>query len=73
MPEEHARAAKDFLSAYVEFAGSVGRHEGHVLSKAGQCVYCSCGFRYQGTLPSAKDRADAREAYAEMQAGPDGT
>lgn len=34
-------------------------HEGHTLSKVGRCVYCSCGYRYQGSLPTADERHEA--------------
>lgn len=55
----------------IEVSGSCGRHEGHTLSRAGRCVYCSCGFRYQGVLPTDEDRAECREIYAGIQAGGD--
>ena len=60
-------AVSEFFEILEEVCGSVGRHEGHSLSKAGRCVYCSCGFRYQGTLPSIKERADCAKSYAERQ------
>jgi hypothetical protein len=53
-PEERAAkadaAVKDWLAELSEVQGSTGRHEGHALQQAGRCVYCSCGYRYQGTL-----------------------
>lgn len=57
-------AAQAFLGELVEVAGSVGRHEGHTLERVGRCVYCSCGYRYQGILPSAKERAECAAAFS---------
>lgn len=62
------KAAAAFLIEMAEMMASVGRHDGHKLSKAGRCVYCSCGYRYLGSMPSAKDVAEAREAFAQYQA-----
>jgi hypothetical protein len=44
-------AVADWLTELNEVVGSTGRHEGHTLRQVGRCVYCSCGCRYQGTLP----------------------
>lgn len=63
MTAEQRAAVKAFLGELNEVVGSVGRHEGHKLKKFGRCVGCSCGYRYQGVLPSAKDRAECAEAY----------
>lgn len=56
-PEERAAKADavagDWLTELGEVMGSTGRHEGHTLSQVGRCVYCSCGYRYQGSLPAA--------------------
>ena len=62
-PEQMA-AIERFLTDIEECWGSVGRHEGHTLSKIGRCVYCSCGLRYQGSLPSLTERTEAAESYA---------
>lgn len=34
-----------FLEELAEMAEGTGRHEGHTLSQAGRCAYCSCGKR----------------------------
>ena len=61
---EHLAAIERFLTDMEECWGSVGRHEGHTLSKIGRCVCCSCGFRYQGSLPTETERAEAAAAWA---------
>lgn len=43
-PEKLAGVA-DFFTQIEEAVRGEGRHEGHTLSQAGRCVYCSCGFR----------------------------
>ena len=60
---EMIAAVERFLTDLEECMGSVGRHEGHTLSKVGRCVYCSCGLRYQGSLPTLTERTEAAEAY----------
>lgn len=60
-PEERAAqadaAVRDWAAELGEVIGTTGRHEGHTLSQAGRCVYCSCGYRYQGKLPAGSDGA----------------
>lgn len=60
-PEEREKAADaavaDFLGELVEVTESTGRHEGHSLSQVGRCVYCTCGFRYQGRTPAPGNSA----------------
>lgn len=53
MSPEQVKAVEDWLADLEEMIGSTGRHEGHTLIQAGRCVYCSCGKRYQGTIPKA--------------------
>ena len=48
-PEQEA-AIVDWLEDLAEMIESTGRHEGHTLTQAGRCVYCSCGQRHQGTI-----------------------
>ena len=48
---DHEKAIASFLEELVEVVESHGRHEGHTLEQVGRCVYCSCGFRYQGRKP----------------------
>lgn len=67
MTPEQIAAVEAFFGELVEVIGSVGRHEGHSLSKVGRCVYCSCGYRYQGTLPTADER---RECAASVRDAP---
>ena len=53
--EAESRAAvADWLAELREVTESSGRHEGHSLEQVGRCVYCSCGYRYQGTLPQKR-------------------
>jgi hypothetical protein len=52
-PEQVKAVEEDWLADVEEMFDSTGRHEGHVLSQVGRCVYCSCGKRVQGTLPKA--------------------
>lgn len=47
---EQQTALANFLAEFDEVATGSGRHEGHTLEQVGRCVYCSCGFRYQGTI-----------------------
>jgi hypothetical protein len=65
-PEDRA-AVLSFFEEGAEVIGSVGRHGGHTLSRVGRCVYCSCGYRYQGTLPSREERAECAAAFAARQ------
>ena len=37
-----------------DMAKGTGAHEGHTLRQVGRCVYCSCGSRYQGTIPKER-------------------
>lgn len=53
---EREAAVSDWLAELAEVAESRGRHEGHTLRQVGRCVYCSCGYRYQGTLPKGARR-----------------
>ncbi|HEX8866697.1 MAG TPA: hypothetical protein VF821_13660 [Lentzea sp.] len=48
---EQVEAVERFFEEFQEVANGTGRHEGHTLKQVGRCVYCSCGFRYQGRLP----------------------
>ena len=34
-----------FLQELEEMVEGTGRHEGHTLTQAGRCAYCSCGKR----------------------------
>jgi hypothetical protein len=60
-PEQRAAeadaAVKDWLAELREVTSGTGRHEGHALRQVGRCVYCSCGYRYQGSLPAASGGA----------------
>ena len=58
------KAIESFLGDLEQLIGSCGKHEGHQLSKSGRCVFCSCGARYQGSLPSAKEKADCARDFA---------
>jgi hypothetical protein len=64
-PEERAAkadtAVRDFVTEFTEVTNSAGRHEGHTLRQVGRCVWCSCGFRYQGSLPSKRACTDSRD------------
>jgi hypothetical protein len=51
MTAEQAEAVIKFLTEMEDVIEHKGKHEGHTLSQVGRCVYCSCGFRYQGRLP----------------------
>lgn len=51
MTPERAEALERWLNELNEVIDHTGRHEGHTLEQVGRCVYCSCGYRYQGTLP----------------------
>jgi hypothetical protein len=48
---ENDAAVSDWLAELAEVTESRDRHAGHTLRQVGRCVYCSCGYRYQGTLP----------------------
>jgi hypothetical protein len=52
MTPEQARAVESWLTDLMEMTESSGKHEGHTLRQVGRCVYCSCGSRYQGSLPA---------------------
>jgi hypothetical protein len=49
-PEQVEAAVTKFFTELQDVAESKGEHEGHTLKQVGRCVYCSCGFRFQGTL-----------------------
>jgi|HubBroStandDraft_1064217.scaffolds.fasta_scaffold52120_3 hypothetical protein len=53
-PEERANAAQEHITAFLqeleEVMTSTGYHDGHQLTQVGRCVYCDCGYRYQGSL-----------------------
>ena len=68
VPPEHRDAAISALVDRAEMIASCGRHEGHALSRAGRCVYCSCGSRYQGRMPTDADREEMREICEEYRA-----
>lgn len=57
-PEERAaqtdEAIEKWLAEFGEVIESSGRHEGHSLRQVGHCVYCTCGYRYQGKLPDTR-------------------
>lgn len=44
-------AIQSFIANLQDLATSSGAHAGHSLKQVGRCVCCSCGDRYQGTLP----------------------
>jgi len=48
---EQDQAVADFLQDLYDATEGKGAHEGHTLEQVGRCVYCSCGLRWQGTLP----------------------
>ena len=50
-PSEQDEAVRAFLADLEDMISGKGAHEGHQLKQVGRCVYCSCGGRYQGTLP----------------------
>ena len=54
MTPEQEQAVKDWLAELGEVCEGTGRHEGHTLEQVGRCVYCSCGYRYQGSLPAKR-------------------
>jgi hypothetical protein len=54
MTPEQAEAIERFLTDLHEMAEGTGKHEGHKLQQVGRCVYCSCGARYQGTIPRGR-------------------
>ena len=49
-PEDKA-AIMAYLAELKDVIEHKDKHEGHALKQVGRCVYCSCGFRYQGSLP----------------------
>ena len=51
MTPAQVKAIEAFLTELDDVFEHKGKHEGHTLSQVGRCVYCSCGFRYQGRLP----------------------
>jgi hypothetical protein len=42
---EQTEAVVKFFEDWQDAVNGTGEHEGHTLSQAGRCVYCSCGFR----------------------------
>jgi hypothetical protein len=48
---EQAAAIEQWMADLIDMQNGTGKHEGHALSQVGRCVYCTCGSRYQGTLP----------------------
>ena len=71
MTPEQAEAVSSFFGNFEEAMMGVRRHAGHSLSKAGRCVYCSCGLRLgQGSV--TRMRKAGREMRAkERQSGPE--
>jgi hypothetical protein len=51
---DQAEAMATYMQGLRDMAESTGAHEGHTLTQVGRCVYCSCGSRYQGTIPKER-------------------
>ena len=50
MTPEQAQAVTDWVNELNDVIEHKGKHDGHTLRQVGRCVYCSCGYRYQGKL-----------------------
>ena len=63
--QDAKEAAAKFLNDMYEAAAGIGRHEGHALKQVGRCVYCSCGLRWQGRIPTETEREQIRKGSAQ--------
>ena len=50
MTPEQVAAVEKWLEELNDVLESRGAHAGHTLQQVGRCVYCSCGYRFQGRL-----------------------
>lgn len=61
MTPDQKAAIADFYDQAREAIDGTGRHEGHWVTQAGRCLYCSCGWRIgQGKLDSSVPRSPRR-------------